>query len=167
MRTRKRRRLGHRNGVGCDRRTVEGKKSDKIEGDEGFPGGRNNKLRGRRSGVDHCCDVDIKRSETLGAWVEEAVGREDWQDKGEKSADGEDRNGVCTVNELERVELSDECEFSLEGICHSSKASVVLNVGHGGSGGSSGSYFEVNVVGRETLGVVARGFNEWQGGSGG
>lgn len=44
---------------------------------------------------------------------------------------------VRTVNELERVELSDECEFSLEGICHSSEASVVLNVGHGGGG----SYF--------------------------
>jgi len=73
LRTRKRGRVGHRDRVGC----VKGKKSDKIEGDEGFPGGGDDKLRGRRSGVDCCCDVDIKRSETLRAWVEEAVGRED------------------------------------------------------------------------------------------
>jgi hypothetical protein len=47
--------------------------------------------------------------------------------------DREDGNKrVCTVNEFERVELSNECEFSLEGVCHSSQASVVLNVGHGG-----------------------------------
>ena len=45
----------------------------------------------------------------------------------------EDGNGsIRTVNEFERVKLSNEGEFSLEGVCHSSQASVVLNVGHGG-----------------------------------
>lgn len=75
--------------------------------------------------------MDIKRSEALRARVEETVGREDWGKNSERK-DRADRNGsVCTVNEFERVELSNECEFSLEGVCYSSQASVVLNVGHG------------------------------------
>jgi hypothetical protein len=119
LRTRKRGRGGDCEQVGWDGGAIEGKKSDKIEGDEGFPGGRDDKLRLRRSGVDYCCDVNIKRSETLRAWVEKAVGGED-------------------VNELERVELSNECEFSLEGVCHSNEPSVVLDVGHGGGDGGDG-----------------------------
>lgn len=70
--------------------------------------------------------------------------------------DGEDGNGsVCTVNELEGVELSNECEFSLEGVCHSSEASVVLDVGHGSGSYFGGWYGDVYVVSRESLVVAA------------
>lgn len=134
LRTRKRGRVWNCGRGGCDERPVQGKKGDEIEGDKGFPGSGDYKLGWCRSSVDCCCDVDIKRGEALRARVEETVGREDWRVKGKNSErkDRADRNGsVCTVNEFERVELSNECEFSLEGVCHSSQASIVLNVGHG------------------------------------
>jgi hypothetical protein len=97
LRTRKRGRVRNCGRVGCDGRPVEGKKGDEIEGDEGFPGGGDDKLRGCRSGVDNCCDVDIKRSEALRAGVEEAVGGEDWHKGESERKDREDEKKMeCT-----------------------------------------------------------------------
>jgi len=84
LRTRKRGRGGNCDRVGRDGGPIQAKKGDEIEGDQGFPGGGDYKMRGCRPGVDYCCDMDIKRGEALRARVEEAVGGEDWGHKGEQ-----------------------------------------------------------------------------------
>ena len=116
--------------VDWDGGPVQSEQGDEIKGDKGFPGSGDYKLRWCRSSVNCCCDVNIKCGEALRAGVEEAVGGEYWwksELKGEEDGNGR----ISTVNEFERVELSNECEFSLEGVCHSSQAGVVLDVGQG------------------------------------
>ena len=65
LRTCKRGRGGHCDRVDGDGGAVEGEKSDEVEGDEGLPGGGDDKLGRCRSGVDCCCDVDVKCGQAL------------------------------------------------------------------------------------------------------
>lgn len=84
LRTCKRGRVRNCSGVdgNGDGGPVEGEKGDEIEGDKGFPGSGDHKLRWCRSCVNCCCDVNIKRGEALRAGVEEAISGEYWQKKG-------------------------------------------------------------------------------------
>ena len=57
--------------------------------------------------------------------------------RGKRTAREGVKNGrVRTVDEFERIKLSNKCEFSLEGVCHSSQAGIGLDVG-----GHVGDYF--------------------------
>jgi hypothetical protein len=73
--------------------------------------------------IDDSGDVDIKRGETFGAWVEQAIGSQDWV---KISNDKSKFRYILTVNQGEGILSSDETIFALEGDGDSAHTSIVI-----------------------------------------